>query len=122
MLSGFTEAKVIGKVKLIGKFTVPTVKLETDAELTLANKSALTAKTELSGVEGSKVVIESGAKPITATGKISGNIALSGTLSTTAPILTVNKNTSNTELNKWFTVSGGKLDNKDQKGKVYFIK
>ena len=121
-ISGFTEAKVIGKVKLIGKFTVSTVKLEEDAELTLANNSVLTAKTELSGAEGSKIVIESGAKPITATGKISGNITLSGALSTIAPILTVNKNTSNNELNRWFTVSGGTLDNKDQKGKAYFVK
>ena len=121
-ISGFTEAKVMGTLKLIGKFTVPTVKLEANAELTLANKSALTVKTGLSGTEGAKIAIESGAKPITATGKINGNITLSGTLSTTSPILTVNKNTTNTELNKWFTISGGKLDNKDQKGKVYFVK
>ena len=112
----------MGTLKLIGKFTVPTVKLEANAELTLANKSALTVKTGLSGTEGAKIAIESGAKPITATGKINGNITLSGTLSTTSPILTVNKNTTNTELNKWFTISGGKLDNKDQKGKVYFVK
>ena len=65
-ISGFASAKITGAVTVTKAFTVPTIELTKTCDLTLkGNKATLTAKTKLTGADGSKITLNSGFKALT---------------------------------------------------------
>lgn len=114
-ITGFGKADVSGALRVTRAFTVPEISLGSMANVKVANNAQVTAKTDLKGEKGSTVTYEEGAKPVTATGSISGSVRLTGKAPANGVVLNVDKALTDDELNKVFSFDGKQLTNENGK-------
>ncbi len=114
-ITGFGKADVSGALRVTRAFTVPEISLGSTANVKVANNAQVTAKTDLKGEKGSTVTYEEGAKPVTATGSISGSVRLTGKAPANGVVLNVDKALTDDELNKVFSFDGKQLTNENGK-------